>query len=175
MFRRARHLILNMMGRGYPPVIFIEPGEDPTKDRQRMISPINTGRIITIVVVLLAMCPISLASASFFFKPKPKPAAIMLEGTQEATSDGTIEPTAEPTQEPTATPIIIVVTATATPTETATNTPTATHTFTPTPTNTPAEVWQLWMTATQFEKDVFGIKSTDIPYWQYTSTPTGEP
>lgn len=165
MFRRMRHLILNMMGRGYPPVVFIEPGEDPTKDRQRMISPINTGRIVTIVVMLLALCPISFAASKVFFKPKVA-AAIMPMGTEEATAEATIEATieatVEPTQEPTPTPVVIVITATPSPTET----PAPTHT--PTHTNTPADQWPLWMTATQFEKDFFAQNqdATELPYWR---------
>lgn len=183
MLRRMKHLILNALGKGYPPVIFIEPGEDPTKDRQRMISPINTGRIITIAVVLLSMCPISLASASFFFGPKT-PAAIMPEGTMEATAELTAESTMElPLEvilEPTPEPIVIVVTATPTASETPTHTPAPTQTFTPTATNTPAEVWPLWMTATQFKKDYFqqNQEATDLPYWRIrvvTATPTGAP
>lgn len=170
-----RHVFLNAIGRGYPPVIFIEPGEDPTKDRQRMISPINTGRIITIVVMLLALCPVSFAASKVFFKPKPVAAMATPESTEESTAEATMEPTPEPTQDPT--PIVIVITATAIPTETPTNTPTPTQTHTPTPTETPAEVWPIWMTATQFEKDFFSQnqEATDLPYWRVhivTATPT---
>lgn len=179
MIRRMRHIFLNAIGRGYPPIIFIEPGEDPTKDRQRMISPINTGRIITIAVMLLALCPVSFAASKVFFKPKPVAAAPVPEGTAESTAEATGEATLEPTEEMTPTPIVIVITATHTPTETPTSSPTPTHTFTPTATHTPAELWPLWMTATQFEKDFFSQnqEATDLPYWRVhviTATPTTE-
>jgi hypothetical protein len=177
MIRRTKHLILNALGKGYPEVIYIEPGEDPTKDRQRMISPINFGRIITIVVMVAALCPFSLASASFFFGPKAAANDIAAEGTAESTMEATGE--AVLTEEPTAAPVVIVVTATPTATNTPTNTPTPTHTPTTTATIGEAELWKLWMTATQFERDYFqqNQEATDLPYWRVhvvTATPAIE-
>jgi hypothetical protein len=184
MFRRIRLIVLNALGRGYPPIIYIEPGEDPTKDRREMISAMDTGRIVTIVVLLLAICPLSYAGSKIFFKPKEVAAAA--ESTAEATlemsqePEQTAEPSQEPTAEPSATPIVIVITATPTPTFTPTFTPTPTHTFTPTATAGPGELWPVWMTATQFQKDFFGQnqEATDLPYWRIrivTATATTEP
>ena len=146
--RRIRLLLLAMMGRGYPPVVFIQPGENPTLDRREMIQPINVSLIITIVVMAIATPALALFLYPKFFPPKTA-AAITPDATIEATMESTAESTIEPTASSTPTPIVIVVTATPTATFTPTATPTATFTATPTATNTAVDIWPVWMTATR--------------------------
>lgn len=157
MIRRLRLLILSMMGKGYPKVIFIEAGEDPTKNRLPIIAPINISLIITVVVFACSTPVLAAGMYPIFFPPKPTPtptATLEMLSTEEATTEATVEITSTPTQTSTSTPVIIVVTATMTPTETPTLTHTPTPTSTPTATETPVELWPLWMTGTAIYKEL---------------------
>lgn len=159
MIRRLRLLILAMMGRGYPKVIFIEAGEDPTKNRLPIIAPVNISLIITVVVFACSTPVLAAGMYPIFFPPKPTPtptttATPELLLTEESTAEATVEITSTPTQTSTSTPVVIVVTATPTPTETPTFTHTPTPTSTSTATETPVELWPVWMTGTAIYKEM---------------------
>lgn len=159
MIRRLRLMLMAMMGRGYPTVIFIEAGEDPTKNRLPIIAPVNISMIITVLVFACATPVLAAGMVPVFFPPKPTPTPtpemiVTEESTAESTAEGTMETTSEPTYTSTPEPVVIVVTATPSPTEAPTMTYTPTLTATPTATNTPIEMWPVWMTGTALYKEM---------------------